>query len=110
MNEARGARRRRPLGGAKAAFTMGRGGRLRTVTAIGPYAASAFAAATAVLAHAAPFEAAVLFMEGAAIALLCGAVHASRERARAHSVRETEAHRSAEEARRGAEEAGLRLR
>ncbi len=89
---------------------MGGGGRLHAVTTVGPYAASALAAGAAMLAHASPVHTGVLLLEGATIAVLCGAVRAGRDHAREHAQRAVEARRSAEDARRSAEDAHLRLR
>src|SRR5882672_1141838 len=60
------------------------GGRWRkhAITAIGPYAASGLAVATSVFARATVLETGVLLAEGAAISLLCSALHASHQRER----------------------------
>jgi PAS domain S-box-containing protein len=95
--------------GATAAFTMGGGGwRRHAVTAVGPYAASALAVGTSVLAHATPFATGVLLLQGAAISLLCGAVRTGRESAHEQEQRAADERRAAEEARRSTEEARLR--
>jgi PAS domain S-box-containing protein len=110
MNEARVARGRMRFVGATAAFIMSGGTRLHAVTTVGPYAASALAAGAAILAHTPPVQTGVLLFEGATIAILCGAVRASCDRAREHARRAAAARRSSEDAARSAEEARLRLR
>jgi PAS domain S-box-containing protein len=108
MNEARFERKRVRFHGARAAFTMGRGWRRHAFTAVGPYAASALAVGASMLTHATPLQTGVLLAQGATISLLCGAVRASRKRAREQAMRESDVRRSSKEARRSAEEARLR--
>jgi PAS domain S-box-containing protein len=110
MNDARLERGRKPLSSATAAITMGGGWRQHAVTAVGPYAATAVAVGTSMLAHTTPLQTGVLLAQGAAVSLLCGALRAGRERARGHTRGEAEARRAAEAARASAEEARLRLR
>ncbi len=86
----------------------GAGWRRHAVTAVGPYAASALAVGTSVLAHATPFATGVLLLQGAAISLLCGAVRTGRESAHEQEQRAADERRAAEEARRSTEEARLR--